>query len=90
MRRTLGGDQAHRNYASWAGMASAIILVPAILFYSFLVDKIRRYQLLYFYSILYGSVGLICTYFFADPIIGIANTQASPYSLFELSFLLFY
>ena len=34
-------------------------LVPAILFYSYLVNKLKRYQLLYFFATFYGLIGLI-------------------------------
>lgn len=66
-----------------------IILIPAILFYSFLVDRIRRYQLLYFYAFFYGVVGLIFAYYLGDPVIGIANTDAAPNRLFGWLFYFF-
>ena len=71
-----------RGYIPTAKIASMIVLIPAILFYSFLVDKLRRYQLIYVYSILYGVLGLIFTYLLSDSVIGLGNTQASPYRLF--------
>ena len=50
-----------KEYIPWARMMAMIILVPGVLFYSFLVDKMRRHQLLYFYSIAYGLMGfLVC------------------------------
>ena len=82
--RVVGDD-----YLPWVKIASMFILIPAILFYSFLVDKLRRYQLLAFYSFLYGIVGLFFGYFLSDPVIGIANTEASPYRLFGWLFYFF-
>lgn len=77
------------DYLPWAKIASMLILIPAILFYSFLVDKLRRYQLLIFYNFLYGSVGLIFVYFLGNSSIGIANTDTSPYRIFGWLFYFF-
>jgi len=82
---TVVGD----DYLPWAKIVSMVALVPAILFYSFLVDRMRRYQLLYFYSVVYGVVGLIFAYFLGHPVIGIANTDASPMRLFGWLFYFF-
>jgi AAA family ATP:ADP antiporter len=71
-----------KEYVPWAKVASMIVLVPAILFYSLLVDKLRRYQLLYFYSILYGIFGLMCAYIIGHPTIGLLNTDSSPWRIF--------
>lgn len=71
-----------REYMPWAKMLSMIVLIPAILFYSRLVDVLRRYQLLSFYSILYGFGGLVCAHYLGHPTIGLANTDTSPYRLF--------
>lgn len=68
---------------------SMLVLVPAILFYAVLVDKIRRYQLLYFYTMLYGLIGLMFAYYLGDPLIGIANTDASPTRIFGWLFYFF-
>jgi AAA family ATP:ADP antiporter len=78
-----------REYVPLAKMISMVALVPAILFYSLLVDKIRRYQLLYFYSITYGIIGLCCTYLIGHPTIGLLNTDSSPFRLFGWFFFIF-
>lgn len=57
-------------------------LIPAILFYSFLVSKLRRYQLLYVYCLFYGIAALVCIYLVGHPTIGLPNTEASPYRIF--------
>jgi len=77
------------DYVPAAKIISMIVLIPAILFYSFLVDKIRRYHLLYVYSILYGILGLIFTYYLGDPVIGIANTESNPSRIFGWLFYFF-
>ena len=82
--RVVGAD-----YLPWVKIASMFVLIPAILFYSFMVDKLRRYQLLAFYSLLYGVIGLIFGYFLSSPTIGLANTVADPYRLFGWLFYFF-
>lgn len=77
------------EYAPWANIIALGILVPALLFYSFLVDKMRRYQLLYFYSLVYGIGGFVCAYLVGHPTIGISNTDTSPYRLFGWVFFFF-
>lgn len=66
-----------REYWGWAKMWSIIILIPAILFYSKIVDLLRRYEVAMFYGVLYGIGGLTIAYFIADPVIGLPNTVAS-------------
>lgn len=78
-----------REYIPWAKMLSIVILVPAILFYSKLVDLMRRYQLVYFYTTVYGIVFLICAYYLGHPVIGLANTENSPYRIFGWFFYFF-
>src|SRR5690348_9425432 len=46
-----------REYVPLAQFLTMFLLVPAILFYSKLVDNIRRYQLLACYSIFFGAFG---------------------------------
>lgn len=79
-----------REYINYAKPLSMLILVPAILFYSLLVDRLRRYHLLYVYSILYGIVGLIFAFLLQHPTIGLINTQASPHRLFGWLLYFFY
>lgn len=78
-----------KEYVPWAKMSSMVILIPAVLFYAFLVDNLRRYQLLCFYSIVYGIFGLICAYLLGHPTIGLANTDSSPFRIFGWVFYFF-
>ncbi len=77
------------EYLPWAKIISMVALVPAILFYSYLVDRLRRYQLLYLYSLLYGLVGILFCYFLGDPVVGINNTDVSPYRIVGWLFFFF-
>jgi ATP:ADP antiporter, AAA family len=82
--KVVGGE-----FLGYVKIASIFVLIPAILFYSYLVDRVRRYQLLYLYAIFYGVVGLIFAYYVGDPVIGIANTDTSKYRLFGWLFYFF-
>ena len=78
-----------KEYIPWVKVISMLMLVPAIFFYSRLVDKIRRYQLLMFYSVLFGVANLIFAYYIGHPSIGILNTDAHPSRLFGWFFYCF-
>src|SRR5438552_19193107 len=71
-----------KEYIPWVKVISMLMLVPAILFYARLVDRIRRYQLLIFYSVFFGVANLIFAYFIGHPTVGILNTDAHPWRLF--------
>ncbi len=78
-----------KEYIPWVKVISMLMLVPAIFFYSRLVDKIRRYQLLIFYSVVFGLANLIFAYYIGHPTIGILNTDAHPSRLFGWFFYFF-
>lgn len=78
-----------RTYQAWAKMLSMALLIPALMLHARLVDKLKRHYLLYFYTVLYGVMGLICAYFLGDPVIGLANKAASPHRIFGWLFYLF-
>jgi AAA family ATP:ADP antiporter len=82
---TVVGEQ----YLAWIKIASIVVMVPAVMLYAYLVDRMRRYQLLAFYSLAYGALGVLMAYFIGHPTIGIANTVASPYRLFGWVFYFF-
>lgn len=71
-----------REYVPIAQALAMVVLVPAILMYSKLVDRVRRYQVMLLYSFLFGILGLAITYFLGDPLIGLSNTDSGPYRLF--------
>ena len=71
-----------KTYQPYAKLLAMFVLIPAIIIYAKMVDFLRRYQLFIFYVLLFGCGGLISTYFLGHPIIGLANTQASPDRIF--------
>lgn len=65
-----------------AKQLTLFMLIPLVFIYSKLVDRLRRHQLLYVYTILYGVLGLVIAWFLGHPDIGIANTDTSAYRYF--------
>lgn len=82
LKDTLFIDIVGQEYIPWAKLLSMFILVPAVLFYSFLVDRLRRYQLLFVYSSIYAISLLVSLFVVAHPTLGISNATTSPYRLF--------
>lgn len=78
-----------KGYLPWVKIVSIATMIPAIMFYAFLVDKMRRAKLLAFYSFLYGFLGLVFAYYMGHPTIGLANTVASPNRIFGWLFYFF-
>jgi len=78
-----------KEYIPVARIIFLIVLVPAILFYSKLVDNVRRYYLLGIYSVFYAVTCLFFAYFIGHDTIGIANTDQSPYRIFGWLFYFF-
>ncbi len=78
-----------RTYYPLAKLIALCVLIPAIFFYSKIVDKLRRYQLLAFYGTLFGLLGILFAILLGHPTIGLANTNASPHRLFGWIFYFF-
>src|SRR5690606_4835108 len=78
-----------RSYIPRAKMISMFMLLLTLFFYSRLVDRIRRYQLLCFYCILFGAANLVFAYYIGHAQVGISNTDASPWRLFGWLFYFF-
>lgn len=78
-----------KEYQPIAKTAVMIVLIPAIFLYSKLVDKLRRHQLLSFFSLLFGFVGLVFTYLLGHAVIGLPNTNVGPHRLFGWIFYFF-
>src|SRR4051812_8750973 len=64
-------------------------LIPLILLYSWLVDVLRRHQLLYFFNLLHAIGGFIFAFVLANPTYGIANPLQSPSRITGWLFYLF-
>ena len=71
-----------RESLAVAKLWSMILLIPAVLLFSKLVDILRRAHLMIIYALIYGVGGLIIGSFLTDPIIGLPNTHQSPDRIF--------
>lgn len=71
-----------KEYIPVAKIMFLVMLVPAILFYSKLVDRVKKYYLLEVYSIAYAISCLLFGLFIGNGSIGIENTEQSPYRIF--------
>jgi ATP:ADP antiporter, AAA family len=78
-----------KEFVPWARILAMLFLVPAILFYSRLVDSVKRYNLLVYYSLFFGIMGIVCAYLLQHETIGIPNTAKSPFRFFGWFFYFF-
>jgi AAA family ATP:ADP antiporter len=70
------------EYVPIAKTLTMVALFPAILVYAYLVDHLKRYQLLSTYAIIYSVLGFILAYFLGYGDIGLANPETGPHRLF--------
>lgn len=66
-----------------------VALVPLVFFYSYLVDSLRRSQLLSVCAVAYALLGIMCAYLLGHPTIGLPNTDASSSRIFGWFFYFF-
>lgn len=78
-----------QTYIPYAKPMVIFILIPFIFIYSQLVDSVRRHQLIYIYSIVYGIGFAIFAVLLGIPGIGLQNTDASPYRILGWLFYFF-
>lgn len=78
-----------KDWIPFARILVTVMLIPAIFLYSKLVDRMRRYQLLNFFSLFFGVTGLVFVYLIGHPTIGLANTNIGPHRLFGWIFYIF-
>lgn len=68
---------------------SFFVVVPIVFIYSKLVDRFPRHKLLYGLSVFYAIATVIFAFLILNPVIGIANTEASPWRLLGWTWYLF-
>jgi AAA family ATP:ADP antiporter len=78
-----------KDYVPVAKWLTMLIFIIPILIYSKLVDKLRRYQLLSFLSAFFGCIGLIFALLIGHQVIGLPNTNSSPFRIFGWLFYFF-
>lgn len=77
------------SHLAEAKTIATLVLIPAIMLYSWLVDRLRRYQLLLVYSIVYSIGYCIFSLLLAHPTIGLVNTAISTDRIFGWIFYFF-
>jgi len=77
------------EYINLARIIFILVLIPLVLLYAKFVDRVRRNYLIVIYSVIYAVLCFIFAYFIGHPIIGIANTDQSPYRIFGWLFYFF-
>lgn len=89
LRDTIFVSTVGSEYQPYARILSMFVFIVPLFFYAKLVDRLRRYQLLFIFSIIYGLAGLIFAYYLGDPSIGLLNTHQSAYRIFGWLFYFF-
>jgi AAA family ATP:ADP antiporter len=67
-----------KEYLAWAQLVSMALLVPSIMLYSWVVDRVSRHTMLYMLVCLYAIGALVFGVLFGHEHIGIANQQTDP------------
>ena len=65
-----------------------VLIIPCMLIYSKLVDRLHKHQILYCMFLLYAFLGPLLAYALASPVCGLSNTQTSPYRVMGWVFLI--
>jgi AAA family ATP:ADP antiporter len=78
------------KYLPDAKAISLLLMIPMILFYGWLSQKIKRQYLLSFYALFYAIGSIIIAYFIQDPLIGLHNAVASQHRIFGWFIYLFF
>ncbi len=77
------------SYIPEAKLYSLIFIIPMIIFYSKLVDLLRRHQLLYCFNLFHATGGILFYFLLSHPVYGIANTSTDPTRLTGWAFYFF-
>jgi len=75
-----------KEYQPIQKILSMIIMIPLMLGYSKLIDKLKKHQSVYFFLLLYAALGVTFAYLFLHPVYGVKNTQTSSSRLLGWSF----
>ncbi|MBD3272978.1 hypothetical protein GF385_01345 [Candidatus Dependentiae bacterium] len=71
-----------KEYQPITKLITIIILFPVLFLYSKLVDKVRRYQVVYYFLGFYLVTIIATAFILMHPVIGLHNTDTSPYRIF--------
>ncbi|MEX0849041.1 MAG: Npt1/Npt2 family nucleotide transporter [Candidatus Dependentiae bacterium] len=69
-------------YINYARLGSIFILIPFVLFYSYLIDNLEKKHLTIAMFTTYGILQFLCSLFLMHPTIGLSNTNSNAWRLF--------
>ncbi len=78
-----------KEYMPIAKILSIVLMVPAMLLYSKLIDVLKRYQVVYFFLAFYAIVGIVFACLFFHPVYGVKNTTTDVYRITGWAFEIF-
>jgi AAA family ATP:ADP antiporter len=78
-----------KEYLPLSKIISMFMLFPVIVFYSKLIDKVRRYQVVVTVFSIYALICLVFALIFMHPVYGVGNTVTSPYRFIGWAFEFF-
>ncbi len=78
-----------KEYVPHTRIITIILLIPTMILYAKLVDRLKRYQLVYFFLGIYGILYLVFAYFLNHSVYGLHNTLTSPWRILGWSFEIF-
>lgn len=77
-----------KEYQPLTKLITIIMLVPVLFLYTKIVDKLRRYQVVYFFLMFYVVTIILMALILMHPVIGLQNTDTSPLRIFGWIFYL--
>ncbi|MFH1644145.1 MAG: Npt1/Npt2 family nucleotide transporter [bacterium] len=78
-----------KEYQPLTKFISIFALIPALLLYAKLIDKLKRYQVVYLFFFLYAGLSVLFAYLLTNSTIGLPNTNTSVNRIFGWIFYLF-
>lgn len=70
-----------KDYLPYVQIFSVSLLIPSIMLYSLLVDRLKRHKIIYSLALFYSVATVLFASVLANPIIGLDNTNADVYRL---------
>ncbi len=77
-----------KEYQPLTKLITIIALIPVLFLYSKIVDRLRRYQVVYYFLIFYAVIITMIALMLMHPVIGLQNTDTSPFRIFGWIFYL--
>lgn len=78
-----------KEYQPYTRFIAIVLLVPCMIGYSKLVDRLKAHQIVYTIVLLYSFFGALFALFLAHPVYGVANTMTSPWRILGWAFEIF-